>query len=223
MPPPRPSRSRRPHAGWPAPSSHSERAKGVCSGCRTGGGQAWPGPALPALPHCPGCGPSPSQAPGVAATRPSGSGWVVRGKRPGSGLARVVPGPAPKSRAPGPGMEILPTWALGLVAGCRVLEAPRVDGLAVPVTDPVPEAAVCSGPCRLWPELGALGSLFWKRRGVSRRPPVRTSGPQRGAGQRLPLLRGAQGRGRGASQPAEVRCGARCWSGRSLCAPGSSS
>ena len=47
---------------------------------------------------------------------------------------------------------------------------PGVDGLAVPVIDPVPEAAVCSGPCGLWPELGALGSLFWKRRGAAEGP-----------------------------------------------------
>ena len=45
-----------------------------------------------------------------------------------------------------------------------------MDGLAVRVMDPVPEAAVSSGPCGLWPELGALGSLFWKRRGAAEGP-----------------------------------------------------
>ena len=55
--PPRPSRSRRPHAGWPAPSPHSERAKGVRSGRRTGADRH--GPAQPSLlcPTAPGAAP----------------------------------------------------------------------------------------------------------------------------------------------------------------------
>lgn len=50
--------------------------------------------------------------------------WVGGEGRRARLRTRLVPGPAPESRAPGPATEILPTGVLGLEAGCRVLEAP---------------------------------------------------------------------------------------------------
>lgn len=74
-------------AGRPPPHTVREQRGCVVGAGRGRTGTARPSPALPTLPHRPGRGPSPSQAPGVATTRPSGNGWVVRGEGPGSGLA----------------------------------------------------------------------------------------------------------------------------------------
>ena len=93
---------------------------------------------------------------------------MVTGEGPGSGLASSQDQPPshgllgqPRRSSP-PGF-----WAWRPGAGSW---RPRGGRTSVRVMDPVPEAAISSGPCGLWPELGALGSLFWKRRGAAEGP-----------------------------------------------------
>ena len=224
--PPRPSRSRRPHAGWPAPSPHSERAKGVRSGRRTGADRH--GPAQPSPPHStPPPRARPLTEPGSWCSHHTPfRKWVGGEGRRARLRTRLVPGPAPESRAPGPATEILPTGVLGLAAGGRVLEAPRWTDLQSVLWTLSLRPRSLLGPADCGQSSVPWG-LCSGRGGGQRKAPSEDAWSSKGCGawgSACPFSGGgAQSRGQGTSQPAEIRSGAKSWDGWSLCAPGSSS